>query len=48
MPSINFVPDDYIQNNESQRANLLYVVLLIIVMSALGGVFTTITMRKKA
>jgi Tfp pilus assembly protein PilN len=48
MSNINFVPDDYVQNNESRRTNLMCVILFVLVMSALGGVFTTILMRKKA
>ena len=48
MANINFVPDDYIQNNESRRTNLMYLVLLAIVMIALGGSFTIIRMRQRA
>ena len=48
MSNINFVPDDYVQNNESHRTNLICVVLFVLVMSALGGVFATILVRKKA
>jgi len=48
MVNINFVPDDYIHNNESRRTNLLYVVLLIVVMTALGSSFVTIKIRQKA
>jgi Tfp pilus assembly protein PilN len=48
MPNINFVPDDYVQNNESRRANLLYIVLLAVVMAGLGGSFVTIKMRQRA
>jgi len=48
MSNINFVPDDYVQDNESRRTNLMCVVLFVLVMSALGGVFTTILMRRKA
>jgi Tfp pilus assembly protein PilN len=39
MLNINFVPDDYIENKESCRTNLLYSVLFLIVMSALAAVF---------
>ncbi|GAH79391.1 unnamed protein product, partial [marine sediment metagenome] len=42
MLNINFVPDDYIQNNESRRTNLMYLVLFAVVMAALGGSFLTI------
>lgn len=48
MVNINFVPDDYIQSNESRRANLMYLVLFVIVMAALGGSFVTIKMRQSA
>ena len=48
MSNINFVPDDYLQNNESRRTNVLCVVLFVLVMSALGGVFFSILLRKKA
>ncbi|UCG49012.1 MAG: PilN domain-containing protein [Phycisphaerales bacterium] len=48
MLNINFVPDDYVQSNESRRANLMCLVLLLIVMGGLGGSFTTIRMRQRA
>ena len=48
MVNINFVPDDYIHNNESRRTNLLYVVLLVVVMTALGSSFVTIRIRQRA
>lgn len=48
MVNINFVPDDYIQNNETRRTNLIYIVLLLAVMIALGGSFVTIKIRQKA
>ncbi len=48
MVNINFVPDDYIQNTESRRTNLIYLVLLFAVMIALGGSFVTIKIRQKA
>ncbi len=48
MSNINFVPDDYVQDNESRRTNLMCVVLFVLVMGALGGVFTMILMRKRA
>ncbi len=47
MVNINFVPDDYIQSNESRRANLMYIVLLVLVMAGLGGAFATIRMRQR-
>ena len=48
MVNINFVPDDYIQNSESRRTNLMYLVLFGVVMAALGGSFMTIKIRKRA
>jgi len=48
MLNINFVPDDYIQNNESQRTNFLYLTLFLIVMTGLGGVFLAIKIRQRA
>ncbi len=48
MININFVPDDYVQNNESRRTNLMYLVLFGVVMVALGGSFMTIKIRQQA
>jgi hypothetical protein len=48
MLNINFVPDDYIQSSESQRTNLMYLVLFAVVMAALGGAFMTIKVRQQA
>ena len=48
MVNINFVPDDYIQNNESRRTNVLYLVLFAVVMAGLGGSFVTIKLRQRA
>jgi len=48
MLNINFVPDDYIQSSESRRTNLMYLVLLVVVMTALGGSFMTIKVRQRA
>lgn len=47
MSNINFVPDDYVQNNESGRTNLMYLVLFIIVMAGLFGSFITIKIRQR-
>jgi hypothetical protein len=47
MPNINFVPDDYIQSNESRRANLMCLILFLVVMAALGGSFVTIRIRQR-
>ncbi len=48
MVNINFVPDDYVQCNESRRTNLVYLVLLAVVMTALGGSFVAIKIRQRA
>ena len=48
MININFVPDDYVQNNESRRMNFMYIVLFVVVMTALGGVFGVIKMRQRS
>lgn len=47
MPNINFVPDDYVQSNESRRANWLCLVLFAIVMAGLSGSFMTIRIRQR-
>jgi Tfp pilus assembly protein PilN len=48
MANINFVPDDYVQSNESRRANLMCLVLFSVVMAGLGGSFMTIKVRQRA
>ena len=48
MANINFVPDDYVQNNESRRTNLIYLVLFAVVMVVLCSSFITIKIRQKA
>ena len=48
MSNINFVPDDYVQSNESRRANLMCLILFSVVMAALGGSFVTIKIRQRA
>ncbi len=48
MLNINFVPDDYIQNTDSRRTNLMYLVLFLIMMIALGGTFTAIRIRYRS
>ncbi len=48
MVNINFVPDDYVQNNESRKTNLIYLVLFVVLMIALGGSFMTIKIRQRA
>lgn len=48
MLNINFVPDDYVQNNESRRTNMMYFILFAVVMAALVGSFVTIKIRQRA
>jgi Tfp pilus assembly protein PilN len=48
MLNINFVPDDYIQDNESRRTNLMYLILFGLVMAGLAGAFATIKIRQHA
>ncbi len=48
MSNINFVPDDYIQSNESRRANLMCLILFSVVMAALGGSSVAIRIRQRA
>ncbi len=47
MININFVPDDYIQNKESRKANLVYMGLLAVVMMVLFGSFAAIKLRQQ-
>lgn len=42
MLNINFVPDDYIQDNESRRTNIMYLVLFALVMAGLAVAFAAI------
>jgi hypothetical protein len=48
MLKINFVPDDYIQNNESRRTNLIYLALFLTVMTGLVVSFIGIKIRQGA
>ncbi len=48
MLNINFVPDDYVQNTESRRTNLLCLLLLVLVMAGLVGSFAIIKVRQRA
>lgn len=48
MANINFVPDDYVQSNESRKTNLMYLVLFGVVMIALCSSFMTIKIRQRA
>ena len=46
MVNINFIPDDYIQNNESRRTNLICIALLLVILVAIAAVFGAIKMRQ--
>ncbi|MFA5422889.1 MAG: PilN domain-containing protein [Phycisphaerae bacterium] len=46
MLNINFVPDDYIQNNESRRTNIMYLILFALVMAGLAGAFVVIKIQQ--
>lgn len=48
MSSLNFVPDDYVHNNESRRINILCAVLLLAVVIALSTVFGVIKVQQRA
>jgi len=48
MLNINFVPDDYVQSNESNRTNLLYLILFAVVMLGLSVSFIAIKIRQRA
>jgi Tfp pilus assembly protein PilN len=48
MTTINFVPNDYIQQRRSSRVNLLYLVLLAILLAGIGVTFSIIKMRQSA
>ncbi len=39
---MNFVPDDYVENSESHKTNLMYLMLFVVVMALLGGCFLAI------
>jgi Tfp pilus assembly protein PilN len=46
MAAINFVPDDYIQQRQSSRANVLSLVLLAFLLGGIGVTFSVIKMRQ--
>lgn len=48
MLNINFVPDDYVEKRQTYRANIFYLVLLLIVLSVFGGTFLVIKTRQRA
>lgn len=47
MAMINFVPDDYVQQRRASRANVLYLMLLLAMLGAIGITFGFIKMRQK-
>lgn len=48
MTTINFVPDDYVQQRRASRANVLYLMLLMAMLGAIGITFGFIKMRQHA
>jgi Tfp pilus assembly protein PilN len=48
MSTINFVPDDYVQQRHASRANVLYLMLLVAMLGAIGITFGFIKMRQRA
>jgi Tfp pilus assembly protein PilN len=48
MATINFVPNDYIQQRQSSRANLMYLTLLAAMLGGIGVTFSIIKMRQRA
>jgi Tfp pilus assembly protein PilN len=48
MSKIDFVPNDYLQQRESNRANFMYLILFAVLMLAVGMIFSIIKMRQKA
>ena len=48
MINVNFVPDEYIQNNDSRRTNFMYIALLIIVIGSLAAVYATLSIQYKS
>lgn len=47
MAKINFVPNDYIQQRQSSRANLMYLTLLAALLGGIGVTFSIIKMRQR-
>lgn len=48
MGTINFVPDDYVNQRQSSRANILYLMLLMAMLGAIGVTFGFIKMRQRS
>ncbi len=47
MLNINLVPDDYIQNNEARRINIMCLVLFVPVVVVLAGLFMFIRIQQR-
>ena len=47
MSTINFVPDDYVQQRRASRANVLYLMLLMAMLGAIGITFGFIKIRQR-
>ncbi len=48
MVKIDFVPNDYIQQRRSSRANFMYLILFVAFMGVIGVTFSIIKIRQKA
>ena len=48
MATINFVPDDYVQQRQANRANILNLMLLVAMLGAIGITFGFIKVRQKS
>ena len=48
MSKIDFLPNDYVQQRNSNRANFLYLVLLVAVMASIGIMFLVIKVRQRS
>jgi Tfp pilus assembly protein PilN len=48
MATINIVPDDYVQQRHASRANVLYLMLLMAMLGAIGITFGFIKMRQRS
>ena len=48
MVNINFVPNEYIEQRESNKSNIMYLFLLAVFMAAIAATFSFIKIRQKA
>jgi len=48
MVNINFVPNEYVEQRESNKTNIIYLVLLAAFMAAIAVTFSFIKVRQKA